>query len=93
MLVSLSSSSGISGAVSRASVARNGVVVDAEVVRQRLHEAVREDRIDLHYQPVVDLSNGTTVGVEALARWHDCELGPVPPDHFIPVAESSGLIV
>jgi PAS domain S-box-containing protein len=69
------------------------VVVDTEVVRQRLHEAVRADRIELHYQPVVDLSNGATVGVEALARWHDCELGPVPPDHFIPVAESSGLIV
>jgi predicted signal transduction protein with EAL and GGDEF domain len=69
------------------------VVVDTEVVRQRLHEAVRADRIELHYQPVVDLSNGATVGVEALARWHDCELGQVPPDHFIPVAESSGLIV
>ena len=67
--------------------------MDAEVLRQRLNEAVREDRIDIHYQPVVDLSNGATVGVEAMARWHDCELGQVPPDQFIPVAESSGLIV
>src|SRR3954466_7590175 len=71
----------------------NGVVVDTEVVRQRLHEAVRADRIELHYQPVVDLSNGATAGVGAVAGWPACGLGPVPPDHFIPVAESSGLIV
>ena len=61
----------ISGAVSGRASARNGVVVDAEVVRRRLREAVARGRIDLHYQPVVDLSNGATVGVEALARWHD----------------------
>ena len=68
-------------------------MVDPRVVQRRLQAAVRDDRVGLHYQPVVDLSNGATVGVEALARWHDCELGMVPPDQFIPVAESSGLIV
>ena len=68
-------------------------VADPRAVQRRLQEAVRDDRVDLHYQPVVDLSDGATVGVEALARWHDRELGPVPPDLFIPLAESSGLIV
>ena len=68
-------------------------VADRRAVQRRLQEAVRNDRVDLHYQPVVDLSDGATVGVEALARWHDRELGPVPPDLFIPLAESSGLIV
>ena len=68
-------------------------MVDPQLVQRRLQAAVLDDRVGLHYQPVVDLSNGATVGVEALARWHDCELGTVPPDQFIPVAESSGLIV
>ena len=67
--------------------------MDPQVVQRRLQAAVHDDLVGLHYQPVVDLSNGATVGVEALARWHDSELGPVPPDRFIPVAESSGLIV
>lgn len=59
----------------------------------RLRAAVRVGGLDLHYQPVVDLSNGVTTGVEALARWTDHELGVVPPDVFIPLAETSDLIV
>ena len=62
-------------------------------MKSRLRAAVRDGRLDLHYQPVVDLSNGATTGVEALARWTDPELGVVPPDVFIPLAETTGLIV
>ena len=58
-----------------------------------LSAAIERGGIQLHYQPVLDLSTGTTVGVEALARWHDDVLGCVTPDEFIPVAESTGLIV
>jgi PAS domain S-box-containing protein len=62
-------------------------------MESRLRAAVSGGGLDLHYQPVVDLSNGATTGVEALARWTDDELGVVPPDVFIPLAETSDLIV
>jgi len=46
----------------------------------------------LHYQPKIDLQSGEFNGVEALARGQHPERGLLPPDHFIPFAESSGLI-
>jgi sensor c-di-GMP phosphodiesterase-like protein len=67
--------------------------VETPALERRLRDALEQGSIDLHYQPVLDLSTGATVGVEALARWRDDELGCVPPDRFIPVAESTGLIV
>jgi PAS domain S-box-containing protein len=59
----------------------------------RLRAAIAGERLGVHFQPVVDLSDGATIGVEALARWHDAELGDVPPDRFIGLAERTGLIV
>ncbi|MCV6003890.1 EAL domain-containing protein, partial [Escherichia coli] len=44
------------------------------------------------YQPQLNI-NGKIYGVEALVRWEDEELGKVPPNEFVPVAESSGLMV
>ena len=67
--------------------------MDPGAMEARLREAILTAGLCLHYQPVVDLSNGSMVGVEALARWQDAELGAVPPDEFIPLAESTGLIV
>jgi diguanylate cyclase (GGDEF)-like protein/PAS domain S-box-containing protein len=46
----------------------------------------------LHYQPLVHIESGVTVGVEALIRWQNPELGLIPPDQFIHVAEDIGLI-
>ena len=49
--------------------------------------------MSLVYQPIVDLTSGDVVGVEALARWVDAVRGPVSPAEFIPVAEETGLVV
>ena len=49
--------------------------------------------LQLHYQPVLDGSAGTMVGVEALIRWNRPGHGPLQPDSFIPIAEASGLII
>jgi diguanylate cyclase (GGDEF)-like protein/PAS domain S-box-containing protein len=58
----------------------------------RLRRAQYRGELSLVYQPQVDLLNGGVIGVEALLRWDNPELGCIPPDHFIPVAEEIGLI-
>ena len=50
-------------------------------------------QLELHYQPQVDMVSGRIVGLEALARWKHPTHGWVPPDEFIPIAESSDLIL
>ena len=62
-------------------------------IENHLRKAVDQNQLTIHYQPKVALDTGKITGAEALLRWTDPELGFVPPDEFIPVAEETGLIV
>lgn len=62
-------------------------------LENELRAAIRDDALQLHYQPLVDLQTGRISGLEALARWEHVNLGAISPARFIPVAEASGLIV
>ncbi|MDP2596438.1 putative bifunctional diguanylate cyclase/phosphodiesterase [Alteromonas stellipolaris] len=59
---------------------------------QLLRPALSEQQFKLHYQPIVDLKSGNVNTLEALLRWPQLDGSMIPPDLFIPLAESSGLI-
>ena len=62
-------------------------------IELQLQHALEVGEFEVHYQPIVALPDGRMVGVEALLRWENAELGVVSPAEFIPVAEGTGIIV
>ncbi len=81
---------------------RSGIQVFGDWMTQRtrrlatmesaLHAALGLGQLVVHYQPIVDLRDSTPVSAEALLRWQHPRWGAVPPDTFIPLAESTGVI-
>ena len=61
-------------------------------MEEMLRQAVAQGQMRLFYQPQIDLKTGKLSGCEALVRWQHPELGLVPPDSFIPLAERMGII-
>jgi diguanylate cyclase (GGDEF)-like protein/PAS domain S-box-containing protein len=66
---------------------------DTCALAAELRHAIDSGELRVHYQPMVSLPSGELTGVEALVRWQHPDRGLLGPDDFIPVAESSGLIV
>jgi diguanylate cyclase (GGDEF)-like protein/PAS domain S-box-containing protein len=59
----------------------------------KLHRAIEQGELRLHFQPKFETRSGTLTGAEALLRWNTAGLGSVSPAKFIPVAEETGLII
>jgi diguanylate cyclase (GGDEF)-like protein/PAS domain S-box-containing protein len=68
-------------------------VVERLELRSELQQALDEEQLELHYQPVVRLPGHQILGVEALLRWQHPTRGTIPPMQFIPLAEETGLII
>jgi EAL domain-containing protein (putative c-di-GMP-specific phosphodiesterase class I) len=70
----------------------NTQVIERLTLENSLRLALPQKELFLVYQPQMDIRTGKITGLEALLRWQHPELGLVPPDKFIPIAENSGLI-
>ncbi|MEZ4483428.1 MAG: EAL domain-containing protein [Syntrophotaleaceae bacterium] len=66
---------------------------EALFLENNLRKAINNRELVLHYQPQVEISTGKMTGMEALVRWEHPQLGLIPPDKFIPMAEETGLII
>ncbi|AUT01175.1 diguanylate cyclase [Nostoc sp. CENA543] len=67
-----------------------------QLVTVSLHQVVKQKKFqefEVHYQPIVDITSGKIIAAEGLLRWQSPELGFVSPTEFIPLAESTGLII
>jgi EAL domain-containing protein (putative c-di-GMP-specific phosphodiesterase class I) len=61
-------------------------------VETRMHQAIADGELVLHYQPKLDVRTGDVLGLEALVRWEHPTQGLIPPKAFIRVAEETGLV-
>jgi EAL domain-containing protein (putative c-di-GMP-specific phosphodiesterase class I) len=75
----------------------NDLISPADLARlhleRDLRHAIKRQQLQVYYQPIVDLTNRRVTGFEALLRWQHPSFGMICPDHFIALAEETGLII
>ncbi|MEH1909835.1 EAL domain-containing response regulator [Nostoc sp.] len=74
----------------------NNLSPKMQLLEISLHRAIKQhnfQEFEIYYQPIVDIDSGKIVAAESLLRWKNPELGTIYPTEFIPLAESTGLIV
>jgi EAL domain-containing protein (putative c-di-GMP-specific phosphodiesterase class I) len=81
-----------SGSIQIFSSAQHEAVSAQVELEERIRRALERDEMVLHYQPILSLTDGRIVGLEALIRWPTSEGGFIPAGDFIPIAERSGLV-
>jgi diguanylate cyclase (GGDEF)-like protein len=74
-------------------LALNSQAYELLTLENLLHSALEKDEFFLYYQPIVNVTTGKIVKMEALLRWQNPQLGLVPPNVFIPLAEENGKII
>ena len=72
--------------------ARDELIEDRALLVSELQNAIRNNQLELYYQPIVDSATNRTIKAEALLRWRSPSHGNVPPSIFIALAEEHGLI-
>lgn len=77
----------------RYACAMGEAMAEKVLLHERLKRALDRGLLSLHFQPQVQVLGGQVQGVEALLRWNDEQMGWVSPERFVPVAESTGLIL
>jgi EAL domain-containing protein (putative c-di-GMP-specific phosphodiesterase class I) len=84
---------GLEGIDATAEAEASKLAIDKIKLESELRGALARQELAVHYQPIVRLEGGGTMGFEALLRWKHPELGTIPPDKFIGLAEETALIV
>jgi len=69
------------------------IVLRRAQIEKGLRNALKNNELEIYYQPQIDIINNRVKGFEALLRWNSRELGSLSPVEFIPVAEQCGLII
>lgn len=67
-----------------------------QLIEMNLHRVIHQERFhefEIYYQPIINIASGKIIAAESFLRWESAELGFVSPAEFIPVAESTGLII
>ena len=71
----------------------NSRIIEKLFIESKLRRALDHEEFQLNYQPQVEAATGSIVGMEALLRWVNPDLGDMAPSKFIPIAEDTGLII